>query len=313
MVTHSRVHAARTSPIPGLVVIVLAVAAVLFGVAFVRKSSADTAALTEELARLKGDLDQEATVRAKLERRLSDRQVELEDAAQSIAELSRAQRDLRAEVERAVVEATAGPHSAIEREGSRELGPDAAETRAEIEALQRRAMDLESGLEALRPIVLGAGGAPAAANDAAARPLPAEVVTVDAGAPPIEVPDAALAAARAAATEHAALLAPFFDAGVSQPNGGSSASSGPVSYAALVAAGMLAEPTEEALEKNEGLRRLAEFASNTPNDRTLWPYSRGSRARVWYLRGDGRESVPLAAALLREHGPAFVTLGLLAP
>ncbi len=323
MVTKSNVHAARTSPIPGLVVIVLAVAAVLFGVAFVRKPSRAEDSLAGEVARLRASLEDEVKGRKRLERRLSDRVQELDEVSATLSELTYANDANAAALARlgggpgtssAASEAAPRASAEADDEARAAASNQAAETRAEIEALQRRAMDVEAELRDLRAN-LAARVAEAAGEGApvAVTPVPAEVVVSVESAPGGLLSTEALSAARDAADTHAELLAPFFGDGHLQPGGARTDEAGPVSFAALFASGALAAPTEEALEENTGLRALAEFASNAPNDRTLWPYSRGSRTRVWYLRRDGRESVPLAQSLLREHGQAFVALGLLAP
>lgn len=56
MASKSNVHAARTSPIPGLVVIVLAVAAIFFGLAVVQRPPSRDELPHAELARIKAEL-----------------------------------------------------------------------------------------------------------------------------------------------------------------------------------------------------------------------------------------------------------------
>jgi len=89
MVSKSHVHAARTSPIPGLVVIVLAVAAVIFGLAVVQKPPSQDDELRAELRRLQVVLAAAVDDRATLEQRLGESLRETEALAETIAELAR--------------------------------------------------------------------------------------------------------------------------------------------------------------------------------------------------------------------------------
>lgn len=70
MVSKSHVHAARTSPIPGLVVIVLAVAAIFFGLAVVQKPRPRNDVLEIECIRLRAALNELQERTAALERQL---------------------------------------------------------------------------------------------------------------------------------------------------------------------------------------------------------------------------------------------------
>ena len=310
MVTQSKAHAARQSPVPGVVVVVLAVAAILFGVAFVRRSETRNADLNREFVRVRAELEAAQTAQTKLARRLNERLRELEEqgfAADGSFDDSLAGLEFEAEV---TIDGATEPQC----ETSEPPPP------AEVLVLTRPSSKVTSA-EPTRSEPVPAQVAPVAPRPIATR-VESEKLTIAAPEAPAPeaapadstaAPAASLDAARAAAAEHAELLAPFFAPGREQPDGSRTTTPGPMSWSALAACGALVAPTEEALEANPGLRKLAEIASNSPNDRPLWPYTRGSRARVWYLRGDGRARVPLAQALLREHGEAFVALGLLAP
>jgi BMFP domain-containing protein YqiC len=70
MTSKSHVHAARSSPIPGIVVIILAVAAVLFGLAVVQKPRASHDMLQVELIRLRAMLEALHERTTALERRV---------------------------------------------------------------------------------------------------------------------------------------------------------------------------------------------------------------------------------------------------
>jgi hypothetical protein len=364
-------HRRAKSPIPGLVVILLATAAVIFGVAVVRRPGAgDT--LASELAALRGMVDELQTAQEKLRRNgdrtrtgLSSLEEELSSSVVTLASLE----------ERLARGASAldSAHIAAPVHGS-DATDALLELTAELRAIQVRLNELEQGLDSIpalsravpalevlpaQPADRFAGGTgeaialdvaaahvdqpapadraqpadrttsaewatgidPAAATDEPAMPADAvdetdvadETVASASTEPNTDAPlgEVALAAARAAAEQHAELLAPFFGAGCEQPDGSRTRDPGPMSLEALHASGALAPVTSDVPEQNEGLRLLAEVASNAPNDRPHWPYGRGSRARVWYLRRDGRADVPLAHSLLLEHGRAFVELGLL--
>lgn len=70
MVSKSPVHAARTSPLPGFVVIVLAVGAILFGLAVVQRPRAQDDLLQAQLVRLRVELAELQDRTAVLERAL---------------------------------------------------------------------------------------------------------------------------------------------------------------------------------------------------------------------------------------------------
>ncbi|MEZ6014809.1 MAG: hypothetical protein R3F49_06835 [Planctomycetota bacterium] len=352
MVPKTQLNAARTSPIPGVVVIVLAVVVVLFGVAVVKRPSQPDPAFVREIVALREQVEGTAKERARLERRVNQWSEEIEAAQESVSQLESENQALRASLQELDAEhaSLVGASAPVQPSlGANEEGPSGVDP-AEFRALERRARAAESELRALRAQVEAQAVAQAAATASAQRAaehavassgaaedpdrsqskseVPAhDAVAVDPSADDVEGPMGAdqaqseaptpaevdpLAVARIIASEHAALLAPFFDSGCEQPDGSRTASPGPMSLSALFASGALEPPTAEVLEQNPGLRKLAEFASNAPNDRTLWPYTRGSRARVWYMREDGRQAVPLAQELLRQHGEAFVQLGLLA-
>ena len=343
-------HARSQSSIPGFVVIVLATAAILFGIAFVRKSNRSGDELVRELRLLREQVSEQAEEIQKIERSvnqygttasnldldissLRSMNEALEDRVDAIAGGEPASSSADADDEAAAAVA------AVQAEAEARFDAQAveiAELTAEIFALNDRANQLEHTLAEARAATDAAPATaeptgeidvapeptreaqtePAATESTATGPAetePAETEPVD---PPQELepeaPASTLETARRAAEENVDLLAPFFGHGYEQPDGSRTADAGPMSFAALADTGALDPLTSDVLEENEALRKLTRVASNSPNDRDLWPYSRGDRTKTWYLRKDGRADVPLAHELLVQHGAAFVELGLLA-